>query len=427
MSDSAPPPTDGGGESDVAFRLECYGAGDSRVLRYFNGAIIREAALKDYFSARAEHALSEDASLDAVIARGNHENWHIAASTICVAASIWAQKSNPVEWDEARVYQQNANQVFAKAHALLDCLQSSRRLRLGHTVASQECNSQVVKYAIHSRNTRLRECAARARELHDVLSRSLRLQVNFLQVLSAIRSQFKVLINARNLVDVSSFDVDYPASFSVFVVFYDMALQTDDGESRVWESWDVHKLSAPGAPQQCLLSYYEDTGPGDGLMTKMTFPTAVSFFIEHDFALTVNGAHVPVYMREDHSPVVYRLRAAQMCLIDRYIFLTLCQAALEPLRSQQAIAVNGVDVFIQSMTSERISFSIDAQVVAVRYAAAAGQETGDVTWRLAVTKLRDLAIQNWKRQLYQREADTPCLLLSFLSYVTNLLSKFSAP
>ncbi|GBE61664.1 transcriptional family protein, putative [Babesia ovata] len=425
MSDSATSPADGGGVSDVAFRLECYGGNDSRVLRYFNGAIIREAALKDYFTARSEVASSADACLDSVLERGNNENWHISASTICVAASIWAQKSNPVEWDEARVFQQNANQVFAKAHALLDCLQSSRRLQLSHTVPSQEINSQVAKYAIHSRNDRLRECAGKARELHDVLSRSLRLQVNFLKVISAIKSQFKVLINARNLVDVSSFDVDYPASFSVFVVFYDMALNMDDGESRVWESWDVHKLSSPAAPQHCLLSYYEDTGTGDGLMTKMTFPTAVSFFIEHDFALTVNGAHVPVYIQEDHIPVIYRLRRAQMCLIDRFIFLTMCQAALEPLRSQQAIPVDDTQVFIQSMTSERISFMFDDQVISVRYATCGDEEVGDVVWRLAVTKLRDLAIQNWKRQLYERESDTPCLLLSFLGYVTNLLTKFS--
>ncbi|ORM40740.1 FACT complex subunit SPT16 [Babesia sp. Xinjiang] len=383
---------------NVTFRLESYGADDGRVLRYFNGAIIREAPVRDYFTACSELPTDDDCGLEEALERNNSENWQIAASTICMASGLWAQKSIPLEWDEAKTYQEKANQVFGKSKKVLECLHSSQCMRLNYAVPTLEGDRYSVKCAILSRNRRIDECANKCRELGELLSKYIKLQIHFLGLISEIRSHFKVLLSVRNLVDVSSFDVDYPCSFSVFVVFYDVDLQTEDvGDDRVWESWDVHKLSHPGAIQQCLISYYEDTSPDTALMTKMTFPPAVAFFIEHDFALSVNGAHVPVYTRGDQHPVTYRLRVAQMCLIDRFIFITLCQLSLESLRSQEPIDVDGTSVCVQSMTSESLSFIFYNQVVELRYATSKGEETGDVVWRLVLTKLRDALLRRMVR------------------------------
>ncbi|GFE54588.1 extracellular ligand-binding receptor, putative [Babesia ovis] len=426
MSNDVESLPEGGDVCDVAFRLESYGADDSKVLRYFNGCIIRESDVRDYFTARASLPSDNSCGLEEALDRCNNENWHITASTLCMASSIWAQKSTPVEWDEARTHQQNANQVFAKARALLDCLHSSQRLRLNHAVSPHKSSGNVVKYAITSRNGRLAECASKSRELGGVVSRSIGVQINFLRVVSEIKTQFKVLLNVRNHVDVSSLDVDYPASFSVFVLFYDMDFRMElEGDSKVWEAWDVHRLSNPGTPQQCLVSYYEDNKHDANLMTKMTFPTVVSHFIERNYALTVNGAHVPVYTREGQNPVVFRLRVAQMCLIDRFIFTSLCQSALEPLRSQQPISVDGISVFVKSMTSERLSFVFEGQILELRYTSCGDEETGEVVWRLVLTKLRDLALESWKRQVYERVNEDMRLFSTFLRYTVNLFTKFT--
>eukprot|EP00371_Babesia_bovis_P001144 XP_001609791.1 hypothetical protein [Babesia bovis T2Bo] len=197
-----------------------------------------------------------------------------------------------------------------------------------------------------------------------------------------------------------------------------------ESEPQVWESWDLHKLVHPGRPQQCLVSYYEDDNPEAGLLTKMTFPTQVSYFIERNFALTVNGAHVPVYTKDGCNPVIYRLRNAQMCLIDRFIFIAISQAALEPLRSQTPIIVEGVHVFVKSMTSERLTIVFEGEMLELGYISFGNEEVGDVVWRLVITKLRDLTIEYWKRQVYQRDRHELCLLTSFLKYTVKLFTKF---
>lgn len=428
MRDAVQQPPGGANGQVEGFKIECYGPDDSRVLRYFNGTIIRESNLNDYFTAKDKARGDEPTSLQDVLERDNNANWHIAASTICMASGIWAQKSSPVEWNEARTCQQNANMVFSKAKMLIDCLQSSRKLQLKHTVSQHEPNNQLVKYAIHSRNKRLEECSSKTQSLAQLICRSLRLQLDFLRMISLIKTEFKVLINARNAVDVSTIDVDYPASFSVFVIFYEVAFKTiDNSETNIWEIWDLHKRAAPTATQQCLISYYEDIEPDQQLRTRLTFPLGVSHFIKKEYSLTVNGAHVPVYKREDYIPLCYRLKKAQMCLIDRLIFTILCQRSLDHLRTQRPVTVGDTMVYVKSITSEKLVFVCKNIDVTVSYSSTEPQECGDVVWRLVVMKLRDIAVQNWKRQVFQHETDIPDVFMECLQYTTKLISKFFSP
>ncbi|KAK1442685.1 hypothetical protein BgAZ_302030 [Babesia gibsoni] len=413
----------GGDSTSEGFKIECYGPDDERVLRYFNGSIIREAKINNYFTTKEKASSSEVESLQDLLERGNNDNWYIAASTICMASSIWAQKSNPVEWEEARVFQQNANAIFSKAHMLLEGIKVSRKLQLNHTVTPNETNTQLVKYAIHSRNKRLQECAKKTKELAERISISLKLQLNFLKMVSEIKSQFKVLINARNLVDVSTFDVDYPASFSVFAIFYDIAFRTNDtSDIKVWEAWELHKKSPPTATQQCLISYYEQTDSEDGLTTRMTFPLAVSHFIQNGFSITVNEAHVPMYDESENSKVCYRLKQAQICLLDRLIYTTLCQSALDYLRKPKPILIGDSTLYVKSMTSEKLVIIHKSLSITVAYTAMGSQESGDTMWKLAVMKLRDMAIQNWKNQVYLHKVGTFNMLEEFLSYIIKLSS-----
>ncbi|AFZ81167.1 hypothetical protein BEWA_005750 [Theileria equi strain WA] len=489
----------------VKFKLEPYGPGDCRVLRYLNGAIIREPSIQHLFTLESRKGVNKDENtsesvsadkndesmelVDDTVAKNeentteidkgdtenahkdvingtsttiantsrddfarelhkaNCTNWHMVASSICMASSLWIQKDIPLEWNEAKLDQVNGHNVLSKLKGIFDHLTESKGLQLSHVVAKS--NNKYLKYAIFDRNECLKKYSNKALQVSDLLMNSLNIQTKFLQIIKEIKKEFKVLTSERNFVDLSSQDIDYPTSFSVMVAFFDLSYQphskdlnicidyqSDDFskpveleevdydyntkiEGEIWELWEIHNLASPYAPQQCLLSHYESS---DDLETKLTFPQNVSYFIENDYGLSINASSIPLFNKGDSSNVHYQLRKAQTCLIDRLIYAILCQECFVSLKlGRNILYIGDSSVLIKYINSAQLLLVYKATEIQISYKSCDRVESGETIWKLAITKLRDILIQDWKRRSFLLDNRKDSMLRTFLKYVIKLI------
>ncbi|BAM42216.1 conserved hypothetical protein [Theileria orientalis strain Shintoku] len=433
----------------MELKLESYGFADDRVLRYLNGAIIKETPVQHYFTLKntrqneikkegEEEKVEVDDKFISELDRVNCSNWNLPASTICMASTMSMQKEFPLEWDESKVDQINGYNTLTKIKGIFDSLEN-KKLQLSHTVNRQE--SKTLKYSIFNRNEKLEELSEKSAQMAEKLMKSLSLQLKYLEIIKEIKKEFKVLASHRNPVDLSTLDVDYPTSFSINVLFYDVAYhvvktglfnyniftQFEEREvtkydmewneqENVWELWEGHGAS-PFSPQMGLISYYE----GEELLTRLTFPQSISQFVEENYMLSINGSEAPLYT-DTTNKIMYHLRRARACLIDRFIYCVLCQYCYSSVKlGRYFLKIGDSRVFIKYITSETLYLVCEGVDVEVSYRPGGSEEAGEPMWKLLVAKLRDLHVQNWKRQRFMLSNKVDNLLGEFLKYTIKLI------
>ncbi|KAK2198276.1 hypothetical protein BdWA1_001285 [Babesia duncani] len=418
---------------DNGFQIECFGASGGRVLRYLPGSIVREPKPSNYLD-----ALDEESNVNPLeLARINAENWHIPASMICMAASLWSQTDSVNEWKEALVHHQKANEHLLKANETLAKL-TRNELSLRHTVSSHDTNSKCLKYAIYERNEKLSHFSNKVRDLATYLQQSLELQVQFLEIVALLKSRFIVLVNARNTVDISSIDFDFPGTFAIAVVFFNINFNIfPRNEFKIWSLWQTHKHADPFAPQTCHISYYESTqtdasSTSNELSTKIIFPAGIGHFIQRRYTLTINGVHAPVYQDSNiygvdsdleskentHGRrICMELQEAQMCLIDRLAFCILSQYCYDHFINSCPIKTTSGMAHVKSLNSDYLELFVSPLDIKIAYEPVGHACGVGAIWKCLITKLRLLVINSWKSQVFQTETELPNILEEFLDEI----------
>ncbi|XP_952983.1 uncharacterized protein TA07795 [Theileria annulata] len=437
----------------MKFRLESYGSGNERVLRYLNGNIIRESPIQHFFTvtnnkndednqnntngdvslSNEEVSLTDEENFElsdeflSKLHELNCENWHLIATNICMATTLRYEKENPLEWDESRKDQQMGYASLSKIKSIFEHLNDSKKLKLLHTV--NRFDPQTLKYSIFHRNLSLDECSSKSLALSQSIRDGINLQKEFINVILELKKEFKLLMSHRNPVDLTSLDVDFPSSFSLNVLFYDISyypfsiplpnlnidtevnqntVETTPREEYIWDIWLYHNNSSPFVPQVCTIYYNNLTNDDEKECNqvnnninnvKMVFPMGISHFIEKNYGLCVNNSSVPLYERDESNLLLYHLRRGRNCLIDRHIFLTIAQMCFDLTNNKTKPVDNGVKVLF--IGSDSIRLELMGLKVEIGYKPVEQVEVGEVMWKLVIAKMRSVHIQNWKQQKYQ--------------------------
>ncbi|EAN31662.1 hypothetical protein TpMuguga_04g00310 [Theileria parva strain Muguga] len=455
----------------MKFRLESYGVGNERVLRYLNGNIIKESPIQHFFTVTNNENKDENIEEDTNNQNNNNEitsskeenielsdeflsklhelnceNWHLIGTNICMSTTLRYEKENPLEWDESMKDQQMGYASLSKIKSTFDHLNETKKLKLLHTV--NRFDSQTLKYSIFDRNASLDECSSKSLELSQTIYNGINLQNEFINVLLELKKEFKLLMSHRNPVDLTSLDVDFPSSFALNVLFYDISYypfsirlpnlntDTDDNqkdaetgprEEYIWDIWLYHSDSSPFVPQICTI-YYNNMTADDMAKefkelnninnVKMVFPMGISHFIEKNYGLCVNGSSIPLYERDESNLLLYHLRRGRNCLIDRHIFLTIAQMCFD--LNNKTSDLDGVKILF--IGSDGVRLELMGRRVEIGYKPVEEVEAGEVMWKLVIAKMRSVHIQNWKQQKYQLDNNIPNIFEETVKFIQNLIN-----